>query len=78
VHPLPPNNYYPFSTGIPEKQVATRLTKRLADSSCPAMISSVHRRADRFSWLTRKVVGKRLTYKELTSKSEERPEEIPF
>jgi hypothetical protein len=36
--------------------------------------------ADRFSYLVRKVVGKRLTYAELTGKTEEGPktEEVPF
>jgi hypothetical protein len=37
--------------------------------------------ADRFSFLVRKVVGKRLTYAELTGKTEEGPspaEEVPF
>jgi transposase-like protein len=35
--------------------------------------------ADRFSYLVRKVVGKRLTYAELTGKTEEAPhEEVPF
>jgi hypothetical protein len=31
--------------------------------------------ADRFSFLVRKIVGKRLTYAELTGKTEERPED---
>ena len=31
--------------------------------------------ADRFGYLIRKIVGKRLTYAELTGKNEERPEE---
>lgn len=31
--------------------------------------------ADRFSYLVRKIVGKRLTYAQLTGKVEERPEE---
>src|ERR1700756_4904192 len=31
--------------------------------------------ADRFSFLVRKLVGKRLTYAELTGKTEERPED---
>ena len=30
--------------------------------------------ADRFSYVIRKIVGKRLTYAELTGKPEERPE----
>jgi hypothetical protein len=36
--------------------------------------------AGRFSYLVRKVVGKRLTYAELTGKMEEGPttEEVPF
>jgi hypothetical protein len=35
---------------------------------------------DRFSYLVRKIVGKRLTYAELTGKTEEGPraEEVPF
>ena len=37
--------------------------------------------ADRFSFFVRKIVGERLTYAELTGKTEEGPkaaEEIPF
>jgi ISXO2-like transposase domain len=37
--------------------------------------------SDRFSYLVRKVVGKRLTYAELTGKTEEGPktkDEVPF
>jgi hypothetical protein len=32
--------------------------------------------ADRFSFLVRKIVGKRLTYAELTGKDEKKPEEV--